>query len=68
MKRHTILLSDEMTETVERLAARQTNGNFSAMVRWTLDLQLMPTDYEFYRQRLEARMLRKETEEKPCTS
>ena len=62
MKRHSILLSDEMTATVERLAAKQTGGNFSAMVRWTLDLQLMPTDYEFYRQKLEGRMVKKETE------
>ena len=68
VKRHTILLSDEMTATVERLAARQTNGNFSAMVRWSLDVGLMPTDYEFYRQRLEARMVRKETEETSCGS
>ena len=66
MKRHSILLSDEMTATVERLAAKHTGGNFSAMARWIMDEKAMPTECDFYRQKLEGRMVKKETEATQC--
>jgi|TARA_Y100000310_G_scaffold209854_1_gene210472 predicted transcriptional regulator len=63
MKQHTVWLSDETTEVVEGLAAKLTDGNFSAMIREVVNKTVLRQDCEVYQRKLEA-MIR--AKEQPC--